>query len=446
MHLQSPVIKRDFAIIGFVRRFFKHVRKVLARGNVLTVLFILISSFLLSSWPYTAFATVTVTAATGGSSISADTTGGSYTTLTGPTITEGASGDVPSSGTVVLSAPSGFRFNTGATVTATITSDTSKNLCFGFTSTTATPSATTITFTLNAGDGHGTHCHVTFSNIQVQPTAGTPLASGNITDTGTASISGMTSSTNLGTLTEVVGAKNKLVITTQPSATATAGANFATDPVVALEDQYGNTVTTDNSSTISEAVVLSGQPCGGTAGSGTLTSTPSSGSAVASGVMTYTAMQYSAGENIQICFSSAGVTSALSSAITVSTAIISVTITSSGTISYGTLAAGISSSTVPAYTQTAKNDGTGSEAFNIKGQNTACPWTLASTVGTNQYVQEFSTNGGTSWTALTTNYQTFATGIAANGTQNFDLRLTVPSSTTCFNQQSVDVTVQAIAG
>lgn len=126
--------------------------------------------------------------------------------------------------------------------------------------------------------------------------------------------------------------------------------------------------------------------------------------------------------------------------------VISITLTSSGTVSYGALPAGISSSTVSAYTQTAKNDGTGSEAFNIKGQNTACPWTLAGTSGTDQYVHEFSTNGGSSWTALTTTYQTLATGIAANGTQNFDLRLTVPSSTACFTQQSADVTIQAVAG
>ena len=425
---------------------FKKNKRTLSRSGVIAIIFVLLSGGIVSSWPQTAFATATVTTATGGSSISADTTGGSYTTLTGPTLAEGATSDFPSSGTIVLSAPLGFQFNTGTTVTTVISRTGGHKTCFSFTSTTATPSATTITFTLNATDGGGgTTCQVVFSNIQVRPTAGTPLASGSITDTGTASINGITSSTNLGNLTEVAGAKNKLAITTQPSATATAGVNFTTNPVVALEDQYGNTVTTNNSSTVTEAVVLSGQLCGGTPGSGTLTSTPSSGSAVTSGVMAYTAMQYSAAESIQICFSSSGVTSAISNTVTVS-ALISITITSSGTISYGTLAAGVSSSTVPAYTQTAKNSGTGLETFDIKGQNTACPWTLASTSGTNQYIQEFSTNGGSSWTALTTNYQTLAISIAANNTQNFDLRLTAPSSTSCFNQQSVDVTIQAVAG
>ena len=47
-------------------------------------------------------------------------------------------------------------------------------------------------------------------------------------------------------------------ITTQPSATAIAGVNFATQPVVAIEDQYGNPVLTDT-----DAIIAS-QTAGGT--------------------------------------------------------------------------------------------------------------------------------------------------------------------------------------
>lgn len=64
--------------------------------------------------------------------------------------------------------------------------------------------------------------------------------------------------------------------------------------------------------------MLSTQTCGGTTGSGTLTSTPTSGAAVASGIMTYTAMQYSFAESIKICAVSAEITSALSDTITIS--------------------------------------------------------------------------------------------------------------------------------
>src|ERR1043165_9440374 len=57
---------------------------------------------------------VTVTAATGGSAISADTTGGTWTTLTGPVLTESSSADIHA-GTIILTAPNGFLFNAGVT-------------------------------------------------------------------------------------------------------------------------------------------------------------------------------------------------------------------------------------------------------------------------------------------------------------------------------------------
>lgn len=138
---------------------------------------------------------------------------------------------------------------------------------------------------------------------------------------------------------------------------------------------------------------------------------------------------------------------AYSSALETSTssATVSVTITTDGAIAYGTIIAGGTKTTITlADTQTAKNDGDVAEDFNIKGQNTACPWTLTATSATDQYVHEFSTNGGTNYTALTTSYQALATNIAVNGTQNVDLRITTPTSTNCFTQQSADIIIQAV--
>lgn len=134
--------------------------------------------------------------------------------------------------------------------------------------------------------------------------------------------------------------------------------------------------------------------------------------------------------------------------VSFTTAVVSISITSSGVVSYGFVAPGNNKDTTSSGlndTQTAKNDGTIAEDFNIKGQNTACPWTLSASSGTDQYIHELSTNSGSSWTALTTSYQALTTNIAANSTQNFDLRLTTPSSTSCITQQSVDVTIQAVA-
>ena len=270
--------------------------------------------------PAFAFANVSVTQATGASAISADTTGVSYTTLTGPTITEGTGQDFPSSGTFTLTAPSGFAFNTGNTVTATISRVSGTGTCFTFQSTSGTPASGTITFTLTGRDSStNTTCKVVFAGIQVRPSAGTPLASGNLTKGGTATVSGMTGSTNLGTLTEVVGGKNKLGMKTQPSVSVSLSLDFPIKPAVYVQDQFGNTVTSDNSSAIAVDPVLSTSSCGGTSGSGSLVSTPVSGATDTNGVMTYTAMQYSAAENIKLCFSSAGLTSALSNAISVTT-------------------------------------------------------------------------------------------------------------------------------
>lgn len=276
------------------------------------------------AFPDLVSAAVTVTPATGGSAISADTAGGTYTALTGPTATEGASRDIPASGTFILNAPAGFAFNTSSTVTATITRLAGTGSCFAFSSSTATPTASIVTFTVSSRDNNGTRCEVTFSGLQVRPTAGTPLASGNLTNFGTNS--GFPSgATNYGALTGVVGAKSKLAFTTQPSSTAAINTDFTTKPVVKVQDQFGNVVTSDNSSTIAIAPVMSDQACDGTAGSGSLSSTPASGSSVSAGVLSYTAMQYSKGEAIKICASSSGLTSALSTTVSLSPTITGVT-------------------------------------------------------------------------------------------------------------------------
>lgn len=127
-------------------------------------------------------------------------------------------------------------------------------------------------------------------------------------------------------------------------------------------------------------------------------------------------------------------------------AVVSVVLTTDGVVAYGTMPAGTSKSTIDlSDTQTARNDGTITENLNIRGQDTSCPWTLSGTAGADQYVHEFSTNGGGNWTALTTSYQTLATSVAADGTQNVDMRVTVPTSTDCYGSQAVDIVIQAVS-
>ncbi|MGO9924476.1 MAG: hypothetical protein ACLQIB_58585 [Isosphaeraceae bacterium] len=61
------------------------------------------------------------------------------------------------------------------------------------------------------------------------------------------------------------GATSSLVIQTQPSATATAGAAFATQPVIYEEDQFGNPETNDNSSVVTVSLASGKGPLQGTA-------------------------------------------------------------------------------------------------------------------------------------------------------------------------------------
>jgi hypothetical protein len=114
-------------------------------------------------------------------------------------------------------------------------------------------------------------------------------------------------------------------------------------------------------------------------------------------------------------------------------------------VEYGTLAAGASEDTVTlGDTQTATNNGNVTEDFNIKGQNSA-NWTLGPTSGDEIYRHEFSNTASFPGTALTTDYQTLATGVGTTtGIQDFDLKITTPNPTANFAEQSVNVTVQAV--
>ncbi len=126
--------------------------------------------------------------------------------------------------------------------------------------------------------------------------------------------------------------------------------------------------------------------------------------------------------------------------------VISVAITTDGTISYGTLNSNESKSTIDlSDTQTARNDTNIAEDFNIK---TSAPlgWSVGLSTAPDTFVHEFSTNGGGVWTKFTTaeSYQSLATNILPNATQNFDLRFTSPNPSTSSTQKSIDVTIQAV--
>ncbi|MCX6120398.1 MAG: hypothetical protein NTX44_02110 [Ignavibacteriales bacterium] len=170
----------------------------------------------------------TVTAATGGGAVSADNTGVTYTSLTGPVYQEGATGQV-TTGTLVLNVPSGYIFDTGGTqptVSVGHVSGTGSDITISAVTTTSTQ----ISFTVNSSSTSSVINSLTWQNIRIRPTAGTPLASGNITSSGTSTLVGVShGSTNFGTLTETAGATVKLVVTL-PNQTFTAGVGVSGTP------------------------------------------------------------------------------------------------------------------------------------------------------------------------------------------------------------------------
>lgn len=150
-----------------------------------------------------------------------------------------------------------------------------------------------------------------------------------------------------------------------------------------------------------------------------------------------------------------GVNAATTATVTATVTVQNISVSvSDGSIAYGTMQSNTSKSTLPAEAndmQTATNNGNVTETLNIKGQSSV-NWTLANTAGSDQYLHKFCndtdndcTTPPTNYTVLSTNYQTLDTGIAQSGTVDFQLQITTPNPSTVYTQQSVDVTVQAVA-
>jgi hypothetical protein len=195
-----------------------------------------------------------VNGATGGEAIPANTAGGAWTTLMGPAITNLQSDALSGSGTLVLAAPAGFEFNPNAIVTVLVTKVGGINSGTPSLATlpaVVTPTDLTVVITSQSTSLGSGACLLTFQNVQVRPTAGSPLASGYITQSGASSFQNIIHlSGDWGFLREVGGAPVGYVIT---------GTNYSTagSPIsvtIQKVDEFGNPV---NDST-TENLVFSG--------------------------------------------------------------------------------------------------------------------------------------------------------------------------------------------
>ena len=125
--------------------------------------------------------------------------------------------------------------------------------------------------------------------------------------------SGNLSPATSGNIVVSPAAASKLVVTGQPSPTATAGQIFATQPIVKEEDQFGNVINTDSTSTVTVA-----RGSVGTAAiqGSTLTVT------LSSGVATFAGLSYDKAQTMNLAFTTnaSGVAAASSNNIAVSPA------------------------------------------------------------------------------------------------------------------------------
>jgi hypothetical protein len=268
---------------------------------------------------------VNITAATGGGAISADTaanaTSPSWTSLGPIVIAENGNADfgVGTNITLILKTPVGFQFNTAVTPSISFTNG--ANIA---SAAVAVSDSSTLTITLTVSNTTLTDTVVIGQTtaLQVRPTAGTPLATGNhiyrpATGGGTATVAGVATSadgsngSNFGNLTEVVGNAAQLAITTQPAG-ATAGAAFTTQPAVRTQDQFGNNSTNGLAATVNVTMTL-------TSGTGTLqgTTVTNIGTAGGKGIVTYTDLRIDAAGNKQLTASDGALSSTVSSVFTV---------------------------------------------------------------------------------------------------------------------------------
>ncbi len=258
----------------------------------------------------------TIGAANGGTGISADKAANAvspaWTSLGTMTIQEtgGNKGELVS-GTIILSAPSGFEFNSAQK--PGITFNANKDLTGASVAITSNTLTITLVGTATANVDMVTVGGTGTNALQVRPLLGTPLATGNITRTGgTLSLSGVTGTTSFGALAEVVGNAAKLSFTQDP-ASATVGSPFGTQPVVRTRDQFDAFSSAGLPATLNVTVSLA-------AGTGPLvgTTTMNIGTSGGNGTVTFTNLQVnSEGTDKQLSVSGSPLGSGLSGVFTV---------------------------------------------------------------------------------------------------------------------------------
>ncbi len=229
-----------------------------------------------------------------------------YTLVGDINITEESAGDVSASGNIVLTAPTGWRFRTGATASVELApGETGGN----------NSASISVGTPVTSGDGSQITIPLTYSNnnkrerIVISGVAVQALNGGNIPGTGSIAISAANGAVVSGlpatvskALSQSPGAIRSLAFRVQPP-TVDVGAAMSPAPRVAVVDQFGNTVTSVNTGTI--GLVLSGTP-------NTALINPSSGAtaSITNGVAIFNSIRIDEGGTFQLLATYSGNSSA----------------------------------------------------------------------------------------------------------------------------------------
>ena len=174
------------------------------------------------------------------------------------------------------------------------------NLCSTDNTTVVTAARNAGTATLQGTTGRtAVNGVVTFTNLSYTKAENITL------DFSTGALTGATSSS----VAVSPAAATTLTIQTQPSATATAGAAFAQQPVIRIEDPFGNLRSSDNATVVTASR---------NAGSGVLQGTTSR--TAVNGVVTFLNLSHNVATNITLAFNGTGLAAANSDSILVSPA------------------------------------------------------------------------------------------------------------------------------
>jgi len=133
--------------------------------------------------------------------------------------------------------------------------------------------------------------------------------------------------------------------------------------------------------------------------------------------------------------------------VTVTPKLVSLTI-SDTSVSYGVVSLGVGKTAPSDHPITVTNSGNVTEDFDIEGDSattTGGSWGLVSgSPVANQFKHSFALGPAfDSFTALTTGFGNFVDGVAASGTQDFKLKIEMPSSTSVYGQYTTKVELLA---